>query len=141
MPLISVTRFRSRSVVFLPLFALHANRSMGQARKADGLLSGAVQRQTDGSFWTVSVWRDERAMHAYVASGPHRSAMPHLRDWAIEASVVRWMADSPALPSWDEAARRMREEGRSSKLRHPGPDHADRGYPEANTAGSIRLER
>ena len=139
MPLISVTRFRSRSVLFLPLFALHANKSMGQARKADGLLSGAVQRQTDGSFWTMSVWRDERAMHAYVASGAHRSAMPHLRDWAVEASVVRWVADSSALPTWDEAASRMRGEGRSSKLRHPGPDHAARAYPEADAAGGMRL--
>jgi heme-degrading monooxygenase HmoA len=139
MPLISVTRFRSRSVLFLPLFALHANKSMGQARKADGLLSGAVQRQTDGSLWTMSVWRDERSMHAYVASGAHRSAMPHLRDWAVEASVVRWAADSPVLPTWHEAASRMREEGRSSKLRHPGPDHAARAYPEADPAGGMRL--
>lgn len=139
MPLISVTRFRSRSIVFLPLFALHANRSMGQARKADGLLAGAVQRQTDGSFWTMTVWRDERAMHAYVASGAHRSAMPHLRDWAVEASVVRWIADSPLLPTWDEAASRMREEGRTSKLRHPGPDHAARTYPKADTVGGMRL--
>ena len=139
MPLISVTRFRSRSIVFLPLFALHANRAMGQARKADGLLSGAVQRQTDGSFWTLSVWRDERAMHAYVASGAHRSAMPHLRDWAVEASVVRWEADSPALPTWTEAARRMRDAGRASKLRHPGPDHATRAYPDADTSAGMRL--
>ncbi|WP_245496923.1 hypothetical protein [Rhizobium leguminosarum] len=34
-------------------------------------------------------------MHGYVASGAHRSAMPHLRDWAAEASVVRWMVDKP----------------------------------------------
>lgn len=139
MPLVSVTRFRSRSIVFLPLFALHANRAMGQARKADGLLSGAVQRQTDGAFWTMSVWRDERAMHAYVASGAHRSAMPHLRDWAVEASVVRWDADSPALPAWEEAVRRMRETGRASKLRHPGPDHAARTYPDADTSAGMRL--
>ena len=139
MPLISVTRFRSRSIVFLPLFAIHANRSMGQARKADGLLSGAVRRQTDGSFWTITVWRDERAMHAYVSSGAHRSAMPHLREWAVEASVVRWVADSPALPTWDQAESRMRENGRSSKLRQPGPDHAARTYAEAKTSGGMRL--
>ena len=139
MPLISVTRFRSRSVLLLPFFALHANRAMGQARRADGLLSGSVQRQTDGSFWTMTVWRDERAMHDFVASGAHRSAMPHLRDWAVEASVVRWMVDSPALPTWHEAARRMRDEGRPSKLRHPGPDHAVLAYQEARTAYGMRL--
>ena len=139
MPLISVTRFRSRSIVFLPLFALHASRAMGQARTADGLLSGAVQRQTDGAFWTMTVWRDERAMHAYVASGAHRSAMPHLRDWAMEASVVRWVADSPTLPTWEEVVRRMQDDGRSSNLRHPGADHAARTYPEADTAGGMRL--
>jgi hypothetical protein len=78
-------------------------------------------------------------MHAYVASGAHRSAMPHLRDWAIEASVVRWMADSPALPTWHEATRRMCDNGRPSKLRYPGPDHAARAYPEADTASGMRL--
>ena len=139
MPLISVTRFRSRSIVFLPLFALHASRAMGQARLADGLLCGAVQRQTDGAFWTMTVWRDESAMRAYVTSGAHRSAMPHLLNWAVEASVVRWVADSPTLPTWEEAVRRMHEAGRASKLRHPGPDHAARTYPEAHTSGGMRL--
>lgn len=139
MPLISVTRFRSRSIIFLPLFAWHASRSMSQARRADGLVAGAVQRQTDGSLWTMSIWQDESAMHLYVASGAHRSAMPHLRDWAIEASVVRWLVDSPTLPTWDEAIRRLREEGRPSKLRHPGPDHAAQTYPEADNAGGMRL--
>ncbi len=64
MTLVSVTRFRLRSVRFVPFFILHANRTIAQIRKADSFVAGAVQRDTDLAFWTVTVWRDERAMSA-----------------------------------------------------------------------------
>lgn len=139
MPLVSVTRFRARSIRFVPLFAHHANRTVAQIRKAEGFLAGAVKRDTDLAFWTMTVWRDGRAMHAYVASGAHRTAMPHLRDWGIEASVIRWTQDGTDLPDWPEAVQRMRDEGRASKLRHPGPHHADISFPEAHAAHTARL--
>jgi hypothetical protein len=36
-----------------------------------------------------------------------------------EASTVRWTQDSPELPDWDEAHRRLLAEGRLAKIRHP----------------------
>jgi heme-degrading monooxygenase HmoA len=139
MPLVSVTRFRARSIRFVPLFMLHAGRTIAQIRKTEGFLAGAVKRDADLAFWTMTVWRDARAMHAYVASGAHRTAMPHLRDWGIEASVIRWTQDGADLPDWPEAVERMRDEGRASKLRHPGPHHADISFPEADAAHMARL--
>lgn len=139
MPLVGVTRFRLRSIRFLPFFMLHANRTIAQIRKADGFIAGAVQRDNDLAFWTVTVWRDERAMRAYGASGAHRKAMPHLADWADEASLVQWMQPSSDLPGWPEAVRRLREEGHPLPLRHPAPNHAHRSLAEPQTTRGMRL--
>jgi hypothetical protein len=44
-PLVSVTRFRSRSMLFLPQFMLHAQRCIGQLHGSTGFIAGAVPRQ------------------------------------------------------------------------------------------------
>lgn len=139
MTLVSVTRFRLRSVRFVPFFILHANRTIAQIRKTDGFVAGAVQRDTDLAFWTVTVWRDERAMSAYGTSGAHRKAIPHLADWADEASLVHWIQPSSDLPQWPEAVRRLREEGRSLALRHPALTHPERSFAEPQMTLGMRL--
>ena len=130
MSLVSVTRFRLRSIRFVPFFVLHANRTIAQVRKANGLVAGSVQRDAHLAFWTVTVWRDEHAMRAYGASGAHRKAMPHLADWADEASVGHRRQPSSNLPEWPEAVRRLREEGRPLTLRHPAPNHPEQRFAE-----------
>lgn len=139
MSLVSVTRFRLRAIRFLPFFALHANRTIAQIRKADGFLAGAVQRDAALAFWTMTVWRDEHAMRAYGASGAHRKAMPHLVEWGDEASVVHWHQPGRDLPDWPEAARRLRAEGRVLALRHPAPHAAAGGFAEPQMSGGMRL--
>jgi len=136
--LVSVTRFRLRSIRFLPFFVLHANRSIAQIRKADGFVAGAVRRD-DMAFWTLTVWRDEHAMRAYGASGAHRTATPHLADWADEASVARWSQQGDDLPQWPEAVHRLREAGRPLPLRHPAPNHPGRSFAEPRTTDGMRL--
>src|SRR4051812_34590206 len=44
------------------------------------------------------------------------------------------------LPSWDDADKRMRENGRPSKVRNPSPRHADLTYrsPRTFLAGPIQ---
>ena len=137
--IVSVTRFRARSWRFLLLLMLHAQRSITQARKADGFVAGAVRRDSDLAFWTMTVWRDERAMYGYVASGAHRQAMPRLSDWGEEASAARWMQDGAGLPEWAAAVRRMREEGRPLPLRHPGPNHATLSFAEPQSSSATRF--
>lgn len=139
MPLISVTRFRPRSLLQMPSFAMHAARAITQLRLAKGWIDGAVKRDADHSFWTMTVWTDEEAMLAYLSSGAHGAALPRLSDLAVEASVVRWVSDEAALPKWSEAVQRMRHAGRASKLRRPGPRHARLAYPEAAEVFAMRL--
>ena len=135
-----MTRFRLRSIRFLPFFILHANRTIAQIRKADGFVAGAVQRDADLAFWTMTVWRDEHAMRAYGASGAHRKATPHLAEWADEASVGRWRQPGDNLPEWPEAALRLREEGRPLALHHPASIHGPYGgsYPVNHGCGAGR---
>lgn len=139
MPIVAVTRMRVRSVRFVPLFFIHARRAIAQIRKADGHLAGAVQSDGSLAYWTISIWRDEAAMQAYVASGAHRSAMKHLAEWCCEAGMVRWAQDDAVLPDWSEAARRLAEHGRASRLKHPGPDHAGHNFPAPSGASGMRL--
>ena len=71
------------------------------------------------TFWTLSAWADEAAMKAFMLSGPHRKSMPKLMEWCDEASVGHWLQETADLPDWKEAHRRMVEEGRMSKVKHP----------------------
>jgi quinol monooxygenase YgiN len=122
------------------MFIFHAQRSIAQIRNAKGCLSVALLRDNDRAFWTMSMWADEHAMKVYVTCGSHRKAMPRLSEWADEASVVHWFQDRAVRPDWNEAARRLRAEGRPSKLRHPGPHHSDMSFPEPWTTLDTFLE-
>ncbi|HWU73754.1 MAG TPA: antibiotic biosynthesis monooxygenase [Sphingomonas sp.] len=104
---VSVTRFRLKSIRFLPLFLLHANRAIDQVRSAEGFLGSALRRDPGRVFWTLSVWTSEGALHAYVTSGAHRGAMPRLNDWGIEVASARWQQEGATLPTWSVASARL----------------------------------
>lgn len=136
---VSVTRFRVRSLRFLPFFLIHAQRCLAQIRRSDGYLAGALRHDRDHAYWTTSVWRDEAALLAYVTGGAHRAAMPKMSEWGDEASTVRWVQDSAELPSWPEAIERMRREGHAVPLRQPGPGHVSLGFAVREPAHMARI--
>lgn len=125
---VSLTRLRLRSVRFLPLFAFHAVRTQRQVSNAPGCLKVALLPDRIFTFWTMTAWESEAAMRAYMISGAHKRAMPHLMHWCDEASITHWMQEGRALPPWSEADRRMRSEGRPSKVSHPSPQHLSLTY-------------
>jgi hypothetical protein len=143
MSFISVTRLRIRSARFLPPFALHTFRSLGQVRKASGFRGGSLLADRSWVFWTMTAWDSQDSMRRYMTAGSHRAAMPHLLDWCDEASVVHWTQPEDALPGWPEADDRMRGSGRASKVKFPSASHASLGYrpPRVMTAGPIRPAR
>jgi hypothetical protein len=120
MALIAVTRLRLRSARFFFPFLWHTLRSYFQCRAADGNVA-AVTRRFDGAYWTLTIWRDKTAMRAFMLSGAHRDAMPHLQHWCDEASLGQWEQEDTALPEWTVAERRLRTEGRLSTVKHPSP--------------------
>ncbi|MCQ8277763.1 DUF3291 domain-containing protein [Acetobacteraceae bacterium KSS8] len=127
---VSITRLRIRSFRFMPAFALQTVSTLRQVKQADGFLEGSLLPDRQWTFWTMTVWRDAAAMRAYMTAGPHRTAMPKLMEWCDEASVVHWEQEDVEAPSWLVADRRMRAEGRPSKVRRPSGGHLTLDYRE-----------
>jgi hypothetical protein len=121
MPVISVTRLRVRSSRYLLPFIFFSLRSARQAKTAEGNLGVSLLNDVNKAFWTCTVWATEEAMKTFMLSGPHRKAMPRLLGWCDEAALVHWSQESGQKPDWQEAHRRMQQEGRRSKVRHPSP--------------------
>jgi len=132
MPLVSVTRLRVRSWRYLPGFLWFALRSSSQAKRAPGVLNVALMRDVRNTYWTCTAWNDESAMRAFMMARPHKDSMAKLPEWCDEASVVNWKQDTPDLPDWREAHRRMVAEGRRSRVKYPSAAHEAWEIPEPN---------
>jgi hypothetical protein len=142
MPVISVTRLRVRSLYYLPAFVFASLRIGKQAKDAPGSLSVKIFRDDRKTFWTSTSWESGAAMKSFMLAAPHGPAMRKLLEWCDEAALVHWTQDSPDLPSWSEAHRRMQSDGRPSKVNHPSDAH--RSYsiaaPVANPKRESRLK-
>jgi heme-degrading monooxygenase HmoA len=137
---VSLTRLRIRSVRFLPLFFVHILRTNRQIKRAPGFQHGGLLADRRWTFWTLTAWDSKESMRAYMTTGSHKQAMPHLLHWCDEASVAHWTQADATLPSWPEADRLMRDTGRASKVLHPSPQHASLTFspPRTTGAGKIR---
>ena len=87
----------------------------------------------------MTAWDSQESMRAYMTTDAHKKAMPFLLDWCDEASVAHWSQPDVELPTWEEADRRMRTEGRVSKVRHPSERHAGLRYaaPRTTAGGDL----
>ena len=141
MVFVSLTRLRIRSIRFVPIFFVHAIRSNNQVKRSQGFLQGALLRDRSWTFWTMTAWDTQENMRRYMLSDAHKEAMPHLLDWCDEASVAHWVQPEASLLSWAEADVRMRKSGRTSKVRHPSPQHADLAYRAPRLTGSVPITR
>jgi len=138
---VSLTRLRIRSVRFVPFFLVHAFRSVRQASKAPGFIGGAVLNDRDRAFWTMTAWDSQSSMRRFMRTGAHKTAMPHLLNWCDEASVAHWEQEDSTLPGWADAARRMRELGRASKVLSPSPRHAGLAFPDPKASAGSMIRR
>lgn len=123
MPVVSVTRLRVRSWIYLPAFLIRSMRIGQQAKKAPGNLAAKVLQDRHMTFWTSTSWESEAAMRTFMLTPPHGPAMRKLLTWCDEAALVHWSQASPELPGWIEAHTRMQRDGRTSKVNHPSDDH------------------
>ena len=141
MVFVSLTRLRIRSFRFVPLFLVHALRTVSQVKRAPGFQHGALLNDHSWTFWTMTAWDSQESMRQFMTTGSHKSAMPHLLRWCDEASVAHWEQQETSLPSWTEADKRMRENGRASKVRNPSSQHATLNYQAPRTTAGSIIER
>ncbi len=120
---------RLRSFWKFPAFAWLTSRSHRQARNSAGNLEVDAFKGEGLVFCTRSVWKDEAAMRAFMLSGAHRGAMPKLQEMVDEAIVAHWEQDTDELPSKAEMHRRLVEQGRFTKLKHPSAAHLAKQVP------------
>jgi hypothetical protein len=138
MVFVSVTRLRVRSLGYLLQFGWQTLKSARQAERISGFLGGRLLRNAKNVFWTVTAWKDEKAMNAFRGAGAHRSVMPKLLNWCDEAAVVHWNQEASELPSWQEVHRRVVKEGKPSKVNYPSPAQASNHIPVPEPS---RIER
>jgi hypothetical protein len=128
MAIVSVTRLRLRSILFLPRFAWLNERAVRQIVKAPGFREGRLLLDANLVLWTITSWDSEAAMRSFRDQGAHRASMPKLAAWCDEASVAEF-ADRAGFPTWDEAHVQMVSSGRASRVRHPSLSHAALKFP------------
>ncbi len=93
----------------VPSFSLYAAQVVKQLTSAQGLLGFSVlARPLSKRFWTLSAWKDEAALRAFVQYPPHLRLMAALAPHIDETKFVRWTVKGSQLPlRWDDALRRF----------------------------------
>jgi Domain of unknown function (DUF3291) len=116
----------------------HGGTTGQHCAPADGL-AVSVLSDANFAFWTCTLWSDERAMRAFMFAPAHRRLMPKLLQWCDEAAVAHWLQDSMQPPSWQEAHRRLQQEGRTSKVDCPSAAQLDFEVPPPKTSRQLKL--
>jgi hypothetical protein len=128
--LASVTRLRVRSFRDLPAFLWMTFLIQRQAKHAPGFVGGELLIDNFRTYWTLTVWKDEKSMKAFRGLDAHGRAMPKLVQWCDEASYAHWICADDKVPRWEEAYDHLLKEGRLSRIEHPSADHEARRFPK-----------
>jgi hypothetical protein len=127
--LASVTRLRVRSVWVLPAFLWRTFQTQRQVERSPGFVAGRLLVDAHRTYWTLTVWQDEKAMKSFRGSGAHADVMKKLPEWCDEAAYGHWITVGDAIPTWPESYERLVAEGRLSRVEHPSAAHMAREFP------------
>jgi len=105
---VSITGLRLSRRRHAVRFWWHAVQAMRQAHSADGNLF-ADTRTINGVHHTLSAWRDQAAMQAYLVAGAHRRAMRAYPSIGTGATVG-FLSDR--IPDWDDVHNIWQRQGR-----------------------------
>lgn len=104
-------------VSFLPLksfsrlfpFVVYTVQVIKQLAKADGLVGySLLANPLSKRFWTLSAWKSEETLRAFVVKTPHVQIMKSLSPYMAGTKFVRWPVKGSQLPlQWDDALRRI----------------------------------
>lgn len=93
----------------VPAFLRHTQRITRQLQQSPGLVAYSLRADLlSHRFWTLSVWRDEASLHAFVHAEPHASTMRELAPYAKDPRFTSWTSGTPLpLPTWEEVSQRL----------------------------------
>lgn len=106
----SITELNLKNLWAFFQFLPHAVKSKNQAGKAPGALMVKVGMDGILTQRTLTVWESEKAMMDYVRSGAHLNAMRVFSKIANKSYTARFPVEK--FPSWEEAIKYLRENGR-----------------------------
>jgi heme-degrading monooxygenase HmoA len=97
-------RFSSTIRFFRAVFAVR-----NQLASADGLVGYSMRaKPLRREYWTVSVWRDQEALRAFVRTAPHLEVMSSLRSTMGPTKFAQWeITAEEGRPSWTSALDRL----------------------------------
>jgi hypothetical protein len=93
----------------MPSFLFYTAQVAKQLASAQGLLGYSVlTRPLSKRFWTLSAWKDDVALRAFVQHPPHVHIMTALIPHMEQTKFLRWIVKGSQLPlGWDDALRRF----------------------------------
>src|ERR1700726_3748757 len=93
----------------IPHFLFYTAQVVKQLASAQGMLGYSVlARPLSKRFWTLSAWKDDGALRAFVQHPPHLRIMTALTHHVDETKFVQWTVKGSEMPLlWDDALRRF----------------------------------
>jgi len=64
-----------------------------QAVRAAGFAGGRLLIDKHRTYWTLTLWDNEKSMKAFRGSGAHGRVMPKLVEWCDEAAYAHWITE------------------------------------------------
>ena len=111
---VMASRLEVRSLQDVPRFFLKSLAAWKQISGAPGAYGASlVAEPLKRTFWTLSAWEDEAALHAYARTEPHKSIMIGLRPVTKDSVFTFWQVPAAGLPiGWTDARRRLADQER-----------------------------
>ncbi|MBJ7414604.1 MAG: antibiotic biosynthesis monooxygenase [Niveispirillum sp.] len=93
----------------------HTSRVHSSLDGQPGLIGYSLRRTLDGSTgWTMTVWRDDESLRAFIRSDVHRTAIKSAMDSLDNATFARFIHPRASVPpTWDEALVILERDGYS----------------------------
>ena len=106
---IFASRLPAEGVSKVPAFMRHTRRITRQLQEAEGLIAYSLRADIlSHTFWTLSAWESEAALHAFVHTEPHASTMRELAAHTKQPGFTSWKTTAPLpLPAWEEVSSRL----------------------------------
>ncbi|MFI0270461.1 DUF3291 domain-containing protein [Streptomyces luteogriseus] len=103
------SRFETRTLWGALRFLAGTPAVWRQVRRSPGVYGATLKaKPLRRTFWTLSAWESEDALHAFVRAGAHGPSSRGLAPQMKDSAFTTWQVSSDELPlPWSEALRRL----------------------------------